>query len=101
MLLRKFWMDYMKNKESSFHSLESYAEYRVKTEWNMSMNEAKQMVQEELLEHLIPYDESKFGELPKILQIKRDILETRNKRTKFVEILPIDSKHNPQKIVTA
>jgi glycosyltransferase involved in cell wall biosynthesis len=101
MLLRKFWMDYMANKESRFHSLESYVEYRVTREWNMSLHEAEQFVQEELMKNLIPYDECTFGELPKILQIKRDIMETRSKRNKFIEILPIDSKDSPQEFVSA
>ncbi len=67
MLTRMFWADYMINRENRFPSLEAYTAYRVKNEWHMNMEEAMEKVSGALAQNLIPYDKTRFGELPKIL----------------------------------
>ena len=68
MIMRLFWADYMVNRESDFPSLEAYTTFRVKKDWNITMEEAEKKFSEELMKKLIPYDKEKFGELPKVLQ---------------------------------
>ena len=68
MIMRLFWADYMVNRESDFPSLEAYTTFRVKRDWNMTMEEAGKKFSEELMKKLIPYDKEKFGELPKVVQ---------------------------------
>ena len=67
MVLRRFWMDYMIHKEAGFPTLLAYAEFRVRKDWGMSMEEAERKVQNELMAKLLPYDKARFGELPKVL----------------------------------
>lgn len=66
MLVRIFWQDYMKLKNSNL-SLEQYVEKRVAAEWHMTMQQAEKKVTENLNQNLIPYDEARFGKLPDLL----------------------------------
>ncbi len=68
MLMRGFWGDYMIHKETRFPNLEAYTEYRVRKDWNMSMDEAIKKSRSILEEGLIPYDEKRFGTLPELLK---------------------------------
>jgi glycosyltransferase involved in cell wall biosynthesis len=67
MLMRMFWADYMINKENRIQSLEAYTAYRVQKDWHMSLEEAQAKAIENLKKDLIPYDNARFGDLPKIL----------------------------------
>lgn len=66
-LMRMFWMDFMISRENRFPSLEAYTLYRVHKDWNMSLEEAEQNVMDKLQRNLIPYDKSRYGDLPEIL----------------------------------
>ena len=68
MVLRRFWMDYMIQRGAGYPTLEAYAEFRVQKDWGMTMEEAEKKVQEELMRKLVPYDKTRFGELPKVLE---------------------------------
>jgi glycosyltransferase involved in cell wall biosynthesis len=68
MLLRQYWGDYMIKKDSSFQSLEEYTAYRVKTDRNLTMEQAIEAKAEEMKPYLIPYDKARFGELPEVLK---------------------------------
>ena len=68
MLLRYFWIEYMKKKDPQFHNLEEYTEYEVRKQWNMSMEEAEKKVFSEIQQNLIPYEKEKYGELPEALK---------------------------------
>ena len=68
MLLRGFWGDYMVHKETRFASLDEYAAYRVRKDWNMSMQEAIDKTWAEMQKNLIPYDKQRFGPLPELLK---------------------------------
>jgi glycosyltransferase involved in cell wall biosynthesis len=67
-LLRQFWMDYMKSKGSEYPTLEKYASFRVKKDWGVTMEQAEAKIAEEQKKRLEPYDKTRFGELPEILQ---------------------------------
>ena len=67
MLMRMFWDDYVLNRDARFQSLQDYTAYRVNGEWHMSMEEAQKKVMDTHLQNLIPYDKSRFGDLPEIL----------------------------------
>lgn len=67
MLMRGFWGDYMIHKETRFKNLEEYTAYRVRKDWNMSMEEAEKKSMDDLLKGLEPYDRTLFGDLPKVL----------------------------------
>jgi glycosyltransferase involved in cell wall biosynthesis len=67
MLNRLFWGDYMSLKATDYKTLDEYTEYRVKHDWNLSVKEAQTKVLLENQKNLIPYDEKRFGELPKLL----------------------------------
>lgn len=67
MLLRGYWGDYMVHKETRFASLEEYTEYRVKKDFNMTMDQAIEKSMAQIRAGLIPYDKQRFGELPKPL----------------------------------
>jgi hypothetical protein len=58
----------MMRKETQFATLEEYTEYRVRKDWNMSMEEAQKKVMGDLLKEAEPYDKARFGELPAVLQ---------------------------------
>ncbi len=67
MVMRKFWDDFVLNRDPRFKSLLEYTTYRVNAEWHLSMEEAQKKVMDEHLQNLVPYDKAQFGELPKIL----------------------------------
>jgi glycosyltransferase involved in cell wall biosynthesis len=67
MLMRMFWDDYVLSQDARFQSLQDYTAYRVNSEWHMSMEEAQKKVMDTHLQNLIPYDKSRFGDLPEIL----------------------------------
>jgi len=67
-LTRGFWGDYMMRKETQFKTLEEYTAYRVRKDWNMSMEEAQNKVLSDLMKDAEPYDKVRFGELPAVLQ---------------------------------
>jgi len=67
MLMRVFWDDFVLNRDTRFQSLQDYTAYRVNSEWHMSMEEAQKKVMDTHLQNLIPYDKSRFGDLPEIL----------------------------------
>ncbi len=68
MLMRMFWGAYMIKRDPQFHSLEEYTAYRVRNDWNMSMEEAQKKAIAESQKKLLPYDKARFGELPEILK---------------------------------
>ena len=68
MLMRQYWGEYMIHKESRFQSLEEYTSYRVKTDLNLTMDEAIRQKMAEVQADLIPYDKVRFGELPEVLK---------------------------------
>ena len=68
MLMRRFWGDYMKTRDPRFRNLAEYTEYRVRNDWNMSMEEAEKKNFAEIQKTLSPYDKDRFGELPEILK---------------------------------
>jgi glycosyltransferase involved in cell wall biosynthesis len=68
MLTRRYWGDFMVFNETKFASLEEYTEYRVKKDLNLTMDQAIEKVMAEIQQGLIPYDEARFGELPRLLQ---------------------------------
>lgn len=67
MVTKKFQADFMLHK-AQFASLDDYAEYRVRNEWHMSMEEAEVKVMDEIKKNLVPYDKQRFGELPAVLK---------------------------------
>jgi glycosyltransferase involved in cell wall biosynthesis len=67
MLERIFWNDYMKNRDTTL-TLAAYTERRVREDWNMTVEEAEKMITDKILKELVPYDENRFGELPKVLR---------------------------------
>jgi glycosyltransferase involved in cell wall biosynthesis len=64
MLVRMFWRDYMKLNNTDL-TLEQYAEQKIAAEWHMTMQQAEQRVMEDLKQNLMPYDETRFGKLPR------------------------------------
>ena len=68
MLLRYFWIEYMKKKDPQFHNLEEYAAYEARKQWNMSLEEAEKKVFLEMQQNLIPYEKEKYGKLPEVLK---------------------------------
>jgi glycosyltransferase involved in cell wall biosynthesis len=68
MLTRCYWGDFMKYNETKFVSLEDYTEYRVKKDLNLTMDQAVEKIMAEINQGLVPYDEARFGKLPKLLQ---------------------------------
>ncbi len=57
----------MVHKEIRFKNLEEYTAYRVRKDWNMSMEEAEKKAMDDLMKGLEPYDRTRFGDLPKVL----------------------------------
>ena len=67
MLMRMFW-DFQINRDPRFSSLEEYTRFHVKQDWNMTFEEAQIKAMEICRAGVIPYDKTKYGELPEILQ---------------------------------
>ncbi|MDR2720596.1 MAG: glycosyltransferase [Nitrososphaerota archaeon] len=67
-LTRKYWIDYMTHKGTGFANLDEYAAFRVKQEYGLSLEEAIAKNTALLAEDMIPYDKTRFGELPDILK---------------------------------
>lgn len=67
-LARKYWHDYMAQKESRFATLEEYAAHRIRQDEGISMEEGIKKAMEQIAKDLIPYDKARFGELPELLK---------------------------------
>jgi glycosyltransferase involved in cell wall biosynthesis len=62
-----WWTAYVVNNEG-FRTLQEYTEHHVRKDWKMSMEEACEKVNREIMDNLVPYDESKYGKLPSVLR---------------------------------
>ena len=67
-LTRKYWIDYMTHKGTGFANLDEYAAFRVKQEYGLNLEEAIVKNTALLAEDMMPYDKTRFGELPDILK---------------------------------
>jgi len=67
-LTRRYWGDYMVNKETRFADLDEYVAYRVRQDLGLSVDEAIKETAQLIEKDMIPYDRARFGELPTLLK---------------------------------
>ena len=79
LLFRRFWIWRELNQFNKFPSLEDYAMYRIKKDWNIEDIEeaARYYVNEILCKSLVPYDKNQLGEYPELL--KKELVNPRYK----------------------
>jgi glycosyltransferase involved in cell wall biosynthesis len=67
-LIRRYWLDYMSQRETRFTTLEEYAAYRIHQDRGISMEEGIKEVMDLIAKDSVPYDKNRFGELPDLLK---------------------------------
>jgi glycosyltransferase involved in cell wall biosynthesis len=68
LFIRKYWYDYMIHKDERFKNLEEYAAYRIQQDEGISMEEGIKRLMELIMKDTIPYDNTRFGELPGLIK---------------------------------
>jgi glycosyltransferase involved in cell wall biosynthesis len=73
-LTRKYWHDYMAQKENRFASLDEYAAYRIRQDEGISVEEGIKKAMDQITEGIMPYDKVRFGELPELLKYSQNAI---------------------------
>jgi glycosyltransferase involved in cell wall biosynthesis len=68
LLIRKYWSGYMLHKEKRFKNLEEYTAYKLQQDEGISMEEGIKNTMELIMKDTIPYDKTRFGELPELIK---------------------------------